>query len=127
MKYLGIDYGSKRTGGAISDGSGKIAFPKFVLPTDARLGQKIRDLCVSEKVDAIVIGQSLNFKGAPNPIQAEIENWKLKIENSLSIPVIYEAEHLTSTQASRSTDKANIDSAAAALILQSYLDRQNRL
>ena len=53
MRYLGIDYGSKRVGIAISDASGKIAFPREVLPNDKNLLTRIADLCAKEKVEAI--------------------------------------------------------------------------
>ncbi|HEY4518386.1 MAG TPA: RuvX/YqgF family protein [Candidatus Paceibacterota bacterium] len=122
-KYLGIDYGSKRTGVAISDEEGRIAFPREVLPTGPGLAETISDLCRKEKVEAIVLGQSLDYKNAPNPIQSAIENWKLKIENLTGLPVYYQSELWTSAEASRNTAKKDLDASAAALILQAYLDK----
>ena len=108
---------------AISDESGKIAFPKFVWSTDRHLLTKIVDFCKKEKIEAIVLGESLNYKSQPNAIQSDIANWKLKIEKFTGLPVIYELELLTSRQAERHSDKASADASAAAIILQSYLDK----
>ena len=122
MRYLGIDYGSKRTGVAFSDASGKIAFPHKVLLTDKKLVSEIKKICDEKKISVIVLGQSLNYKGVPNPIQTQIANFKLQIEKFTGLNVLYQQEFLTSKQAERSTAKASADSSAAALILQSYLD-----
>jgi len=122
MRYLGIDYGSKRTGVAFSDASGKIAFPHKVLLTDKKLVSEIKKICDEKKISVIVLGQSLNYKGVPNPIQSDIANFKLHIESLIKLPVHYQSEILTSTEAARSTGKDMLDSSAAALILQSYLD-----
>jgi len=124
MKYLGIDYGSKRIGLAVSDEEGRIAFPREVVKSGGEKTLRyIERFCESEKIGAIILGQSLDYKGKANPIQVAIANWKSKIENLTGLPVHYQSEILTSALAKRSTAKANIDSSAAALILQAYLDK----
>ncbi|OHB17123.1 MAG: hypothetical protein A2749_03175 [Parcubacteria group bacterium RIFCSPHIGHO2_01_FULL_45_26] len=124
MRYLGIDYGAKRIGVALSDQGGRIAFPKKVISNKGRKTlHSVAMFCDKEKVNAIVLGQSLDYKGKANPIQVAIANWKSKIENLTGLPVHYQSEILTSALAKRSTAKANIDSSAAALILQAYLDK----
>ena len=135
MKHLGIDYGTKRTGVAISDTEGRIAFPKLVLSTDKKLLGKIQEICLREKVLAIVLGQSLDYKMQPNPIQSDIEKFKEKLSRfdlsnrgsreagKIYISVHYQHELLTSAQAN--TSKAMLDASAAALILQGYLDNKN--
>ena len=72
MKYLGIDYGKKRVGLAISDDLGNMAFPKAVLENDPELLKKIKEIILNEKVEAVVMGESKNFKGEPNKIMQEI-------------------------------------------------------
>ena len=112
---------------AISDASGKIAFPREVLQNDKNLLKRIATLCEKEKVEAIILGQSLNFKGNENPIQSYIANCKLRIESLTKLPVHYQSEILTSALASRNTAKPLLDASAAALILQSWLDKQPKL
>lgn len=127
MKYLGIDFGSKRIGLALSDPAGKIAFPRDVVLNE---GNKTLDflalLCQREEVGEIVLGESLDYKGVPNPVQSAIENFKLKIEALTNLPVHYQRETLTSYEAARNTSKEWLDASAAALILQSYLDLSSR-
>lgn len=128
MRYLGIDYGSKRIGLAVSDADGKIAFPREVLENKGEATLRhIAMFCDSEKVGAIVLGKSLNYKQEANPIQAQIENFKLKIEKLTGMTVDYQNEVLTSHQAMRvNKDKEGLDARSAALILQSYLDHVSR-
>ena len=120
---MGIDYGSKRIGLAVSDIEGKIAFPREVVKneSDKTLRYIVR-FCDVEKIGAIVLGQSMDYKGQPNPIQSAIENCKLKIAKLTHLPVYYQNEFFTSAQAARLTDVAKLDASAAALILQSWLD-----
>ncbi|HEY4482804.1 MAG TPA: Holliday junction resolvase RuvX [Candidatus Paceibacterota bacterium] len=126
MKYLGIDYGSKRIGLAVSDEEGRIAFPREVVKSGGEKTLRyIERFCESEKIGAIILGQSLDYKGAPNPVQSAIANFKLQIESLTKLPVHYQSELWTSAEASRNTAKLNLDASAAALILQSYLDRRD--
>jgi putative Holliday junction resolvase len=70
MKYLGIDYGSKRIGLAVSDPNGKIAFPREVIENRSKeTVSLIAKFCEREKVQAIVLGKSLNYKQEANLIQ----------------------------------------------------------
>ena len=124
MKYLGIDFGSKRIGLALSDPAGRIAFPRDVVGNEGdKTLNYVVELCQREEVDEIVLGESLDYKGQPNPIQAKIENWKTKLESLSDLPVHFERETLTSAEAARNTGKEMLDASAAALILQAYLDK----
>ena len=127
MRYLGIDYGAKRVGIAISDESGKIAFPHAILENKIgleNLVKKIGEIISEKKVGKIILGESLNYKREANPIMAEITKLKTRLEEALELPVILEPEWLTSVQAARSAEKGErIDDSAAALILQTFLDR----
>ncbi|OGD67309.1 hypothetical protein A2442_00895 [Candidatus Campbellbacteria bacterium RIFOXYC2_FULL_35_25] len=139
MKYLGIDYGLKNVGIAISDEGGKMAFPKVVLDNDENLFSKIKQICEEEKVGGIVIGESLNFKGELNPIMKQIISFKEKLEKETTLPTYFQKELFTSAEAERTQGQnlRNIrkgerkektvslkknDASAAALILRSYLD-----
>src|SRR3989338_6104492 len=105
MKYIGIDYGSKRIGLAVGDDVNKIAFPLFVLANDKNFLGKLEDICKEKK------------------IEDKISEFKSEIAKLTGLSVSYQAEHFSSAEASRSTNKVSLDSAAAALILQSYLDK----
>ncbi len=122
MRYLGIDYGARRIGLALSDESGKIAFPEAVLSNDKYTLGKIKKLCEEKKVGKIILGESLNYKREANLIMGEIKTFREKLGAEIGLEIILEPEWLTSALAARS-GADNLDSAAAALILQTYLDR----
>ena len=128
MKYLGIDYGSKRIGLAVSDERGKIAFPREVIKNkgEQTLRYVVR-FCEGEKIETIILGQSLDYKGVPNPVQSAIANFKFQIESLIKLPVHYQQEFLTSAEASRNTDKSSLDASAAALILQAWIDKSRNI
>ncbi len=126
IKYLGIDFGEKRVGLAISDDSGKMAFPHSVLPNNENLIQEILKIIEKEKLLGVVVGESKNFKGENNKIMVKIEEFIKKLEGETKLKIIMEPEFLTSHQAERITGKNDmIDASAAAIILQSFLDRLN--
>ena len=125
MRYLGIDYGSKRIGVAVSDAEGKIAFPEAVIPNDRNAIETIHNLILGREVKGVVMGQSNNFEGEPNKIQSDIDKFAKKLEaKEMEFEVFFEPEFLTSKQAEQIQGKReSIDASAAALILQSYLNR----
>ena len=124
MKYLGIDYGVKNVGIAVSDDGGNLAFAKTVLKNDKNLLENVAKLCVAEKISAIILGESLDFKGEPNPLLKAILNFKRKLATRTELPIFLEPEFLTSAEAEHLQGKdVKIDASAAALILKSYLDK----
>ena len=72
MKYLGIDFGEKRVGIAVSDIEGNIAFPKIIIENNTDLLKKITDFCNENAIEAIVIGESKNYKGEDNKINPNL-------------------------------------------------------
>ncbi|HEY4511729.1 MAG TPA: RuvX/YqgF family protein [Candidatus Paceibacterota bacterium] len=138
MRLLGIDYGARRVGIAISDMEQKYAFPKIVLPNDKRLLEEIQKLCVSEEIENIVVGDSKDFRGMPNAIMEMIVPFVEKLRLATRLRVEMEPEFMTSAAAERKPGREGgnvdrkqpvvkndmLDASAAALILQSYLDRQ---
>ncbi|MBI4120896.1 MAG: pre-16S rRNA-processing nuclease YqgF [Parcubacteria group bacterium] len=124
MKSMGIDYGSRKTGIALSDDEGTIAFPHKVLPTDKRLSGSIADLVITEGVGQIVIGESIGYSNKENPIMKGIRQLKKELEAKTGIPVLFESEMFTSAEAKRfQGERDGIDASAAALILQHFIDR----
>lgn len=123
MKYIGIDFGGKRVGLAVSDDTGKLAFPHSVIPNDEKLLEAVSKVIKEENINEVVLGESKNFAGDPNKIMKEIEEFKKKLEES-GAKVLFEPEFWTSFQAQRFQEKNDMhDASAAAIILQSYLDR----
>ena len=124
-KYLGIDFGEKRVGIAVSDEDGTIAFPTTVLINDSHLMKNIVDLCMKNAVEVVVMGESRDYKGQINSIMWKIEGFKKQLE-MIGFKVVFEPEFMTSVQASQITgENKMLDASAAAIILQSYLNRSN--
>ena len=138
MRYLGIDYGSKRVGLALSDGEGLMAFPYKIVQNNMELVDAIHNICGKEEVSAIVLGESHDLSGKPNKIMGSIEEFKRNIEAELDLPVYFQKEFMTTVEARGRGGKeinnamkiskikqAAADASAAALILQRYLEKKN--
>lgn len=127
MRFLGIDYGNKRVGTAISDETGTLAFPHSVIPNDKGLVQALKKIIEEERVTEIVMGESRDYHGKENPIMEGICACKETLEQETKLPVHLEPEFLTSAQAAYFQGKHDkLDASAAAIILQSYLDRKTK-
>ncbi|HVT75163.1 MAG TPA: Holliday junction resolvase RuvX [Candidatus Paceibacterota bacterium] len=128
MRLIGIDYGKKRVGVAISDDKGMMAFPKAVLPNDNYLMTELRSLIKAHHIVTAVVGESKDFGMRDNPIMQDVRRFAAELEREAGVVVIYEPELLSSHQAAQvghtlgKTDM--IDASAASIILQSYIDRQ---
>jgi len=123
QRILGIDYGSKRVGIAISDENGQFAMPLSVLDNDDMLMDKIRKIALDNEIGVMVLGESRNYDGKPNSILIDSITLKEDLEAEGYI-VHFEPEFMTSVQAERLQGKNDmLDASAAALILQSYLDK----
>ena len=126
MRFLGIDYGTKRIGLSISDEEGQIAFPKEIIPNDRDALRRIGEVVKKEKVSTIVVGESTNFAGLPNKVALEADSFTEELKVKFNIPVEKQKEFLTSVEARRYGEKGEVDHSAAALILQRFLDRKNK-
>jgi len=144
MKYLGIDYGTKRIGLAVSNNEGTLAFPKETITNSQDLVQDILDIIEYESIERIVIGKSLDPWGSENLVQREIDSFIKKLSYDLNnIEILQQDERGSSVSAaSHLYNKGNIanekwtgrrnkkkrehnDAHAAVVILQRYLDRIN--
>lgn len=129
MRFLGIDYGEKRVGLALSDEGGRLAFPKEVVLNSSNLVEYILQVINAEKIDEIVVGESFDYKGAPNKIEKNITDFVEELGQKIKIPINRQKEFLTSVEARKGVDMKNpgdkVDDRAAALILQRYLDKIN--
>lgn len=142
-RFLGIDFGTKRIGIAISDESGVLAFPKQIVLNDVNTFKNINEILKKEKVDEIVVGESVDFSGKLNVLSGRIDLFILELVEKFGLPVNKQKEFLTSVEARKSKDQkkdfnqaqshsklkqkksGRIDAGAAALILQRYLDKIN--
>ena len=139
MKYLGIDYGTKRVGLAVSDEGGKLAFPYSVIAHNAGLATVIGTIIEKEKIGAVVIGESTTEAGIDNPVQKQIALFAQTLEKKCKVSVFFEKEFFTSAEAHGRKGKEqlharqtafvaplHLDARAAALILQRYLDKHSK-
>ena len=125
MKYIGIDYGEKRVGIAISDNDGKVAFPKLVLENNPDLFKKISDFCMENTAGVIVIGESKNYKGEDNKISPKIISFKRELSSVIKLPIFLEPEFMSSMQVEKTFGKTEmLDASAASIILQTFLDKE---
>ena len=125
MRLLGIDYGSKKTGLALTDESGSMAFPHSVVPTDETLLKTIKALIIKENIKEIVLGYSLDRDGMPNRVHTAAETLMLDLTLATGIPIHLQPEQYTTQAAIRLQGKSVMtDAAAAALILDSYLTKR---
>lgn len=125
MRYMAIDYGTKRVGISLSDERGEFAFAHAVAKADKHLVPTLAALCKEKAVGAIVVGESRNFKGEENPIMKQVHAFVKNLQEAAGIPVILEPEFMTSAEASHIQGAGDmLDASAAALILKSYLDKK---
>jgi putative holliday junction resolvase len=139
MRALGIDVGQRRIGLAISDATRTLARPlETIAVKDAReaielVGRAIDRLASEDDgLETIVVGVPARLDGTPTTTTAKVEAFVAALKARTAIAVVTEGERLTSREAEsrlarRERDwrkrKAIIDAAAAAIILQDYLDR----
>lgn len=127
MRYMGIDYGSRKIGIAFSDELGTMGFPFEVVTNDARLSDALALLVQTQKIGTIVIGESRDFSGNKNPIANPARALGDELEARTGVPVVFESETYTTQEARRDPEgvytnkNGNVDAQAAALILTSYL------
>lgn len=122
---IGIDYGTKRTGIAVSDETETLAFPHDVWETTKDLAEEIAVFARERGAGAIVIGESHDLAGNPNPVAKDIEKLVSNLKAQLSVPIYYEPEFFTSQEAARIQGEGKgSDASAAALILQSFIEKR---
>lgn len=142
-RSLGIDYGTKRIGLAISDENHILATPFEIVSNDSNTFNRIEEIVNKENIGEFVVGESVDFSGALNALSARIEVFILELKEKFELPIHKQKEFLTSVEARRSKNgKADLspsqahskvkqiksgraDAKAAALILQRYLDKNN--
>ena len=134
-RIIGIDYGSARTGLAVSDPLQIFASALETLPS-AKIIEYLQKYSASETIKLFVVGWPLNLNGEPAQTAPEVEEFVKKLRKAFpGVPVELEDERFTSVlahramieggmKASRRRDKKEVDKISAAIILQSYLDKK---
>lgn len=130
MKHLGIDYGERRIGLAISDDDGKQALPKTTIvgmsqPEVLRL---LKEFVAEEEIEKVIVGLPVGLSGEETEWTEEVNRFVDKLRNHLDVPVQTIDERMTSQMAQellKGADTAKEDQVAAQILLQDFLDKQN--
>jgi putative Holliday junction resolvase len=133
MRILSIDHGEKRIGVALSDPTGTIASPLKVIEHVSRAidAAQVADLAVQNDVTLIVVGQSFDEDGNPNPAGRRAARFADELKNQTNIPIQLWDESFSTQDArsariqlggSRKKRAGHHDAFAAVVILQSYLE-----
>ncbi|NMB48328.1 Holliday junction resolvase RuvX [Candidatus Kuenenbacteria bacterium] len=123
-RILGIDYGTKNVGLAISDREQNQAFVYDTLKMTAKFWEQLVEICEKEKIDKIVVGLPLSLKGEYTKKTEEVVYFVEELENQTKLLVETQDERLSSVEADKTGSGHGRDEEAARIILQSYLDRE---
>ncbi len=140
MRVLGIDYGVRRVGLALSDPTGMLATPLDTLqrrPGRRPPLKRIAEIISERDVREVVIGLPLGLDGEENAWCAEVRAFGEALQKRTALPIHFQDERLTSVMAERAVRasglrrtererKDRVDRAAAVLILQRWLDMPNQ-
>lgn len=135
MRYMGVDHGERRTGLALSDPDGKVAYPLAVLEHDSSAQQLEMLLEAYDKsgAQAIVLGRPLTLEGLPGPMERKVRRLAGRL-TSRSIRVLLFDERYSTRQAAAALAQAGlsvregrklVDQVAATLVLQSFLESRS--
>lgn len=137
MRCLGIDHGSKRVGLSFGDELGVATpLPALVGLSPAALQEKLRVIVLRQGITDIVLGHPLNMDGTAGPKAREIETLAAQLQDGFGLPVHLVDERLTTCEAEAAIPKKQrravrnsglVDSRAACLILQDFLDQHTSL
>ena len=136
-RYIGLDFGGRRVGVAVSDPGGLIAQPYDTLVIK-NLDEAVSGVCrLVAEFDAagVVLGLPLNLSGDDSDLSTTVRRFADRLRAACPVPIHFEDERLSSKQAEATLhamgkkikgNKEKIDRISAALILQTFLDRLNR-
>lgn len=135
MKLLGIDYGEKRIGLAVSDDLGMMAHEFEVVANwnNEDLLEYLRQLVIREQIEKIILGLPINMSGEETAKTQETREFAAMLENVLDIEVIFEDERWTTKMVDKVLREMKVsqkearkmrDMVAAKYILQSYMDKE---
>ncbi len=126
MRYLGIDYGKKRIGIAVADSEIGIAVPHGTIlrQSDNQAIDEIKSLVREERIGRIVVGLPLGLDGKETKMSRAAGEFRRRLDVATGVPVEFENEIFTTRMANHEgVRKEHTDASSAAIILQSYLDK----
>lgn len=122
---MAIDFGTRRVGIASTDESGEFALPRAVIPNTESLLEEVVTLAREWQIEKIIVGESKNLDGAPNPVQKDAQAF-VDLLREKGLEIEFHPEVYTSLEAGRLQGENDmLDASAAALILKSYIDTHN--
>ncbi len=126
MKILGIDYGTKRIGIAISDETQTLA-RELAIWSPEEFWQKLEEAIKAEGIERIVVGLPLNMSGDTTEKSMEVQTFVDELQKRITLPVEMVDERLSSVMAEQiSGQNSGIDSLAAQIFLQNYLNKNKQ-
>lgn len=127
MKYIGIDYGTHRIGLAVSDEAGTMSFPRKEIENTESAITEITQIIQADTIGGIVMGESKNLQGQENALAQEARSFGEKLASASNAQLFFEPEMFSTQEARRDPEGVRghgaVDSKAATIILNSYLDR----
>ncbi len=135
MRVLGVDHGEKRIGLALSDPTGTLARPLSVINHVSRAvdAAQVAAIVAEPEAECVVVGQSFDEEGRPNAAGRAAERFAEALKDQTTVPIVLWDESMSTIDARdlqiqmgvpRKKRAGHLDDAAAANILQSYLDAQ---
>jgi putative Holliday junction resolvase len=124
LRVLALDYGSARCGAAVSDPSGTLATPlEPVLRPGTRKGfARVVELAGELGAERIVVGLPLSLGGGDSPQTRETRAFAKRLEAAVNVPVELYDERFTTRLAAAAGGSASLDSRAAAVLLDEWLN-----
>jgi putative Holliday junction resolvase len=127
--FLALDIGERRIGVALGDNTVRIAMPFDVIEVDGKELERIARLVIDEDIDTVVVGYPRNQSGEPTAQTQYVEDFAKQLKD-IAPALVFQDESLTSVLAEQQLkatkkpySKGDIDSQAAAIIVQDYLER----
>jgi len=144
VRALGVDYGERRIGLALSDATGLLASPWKTVKNGGSVSRAAQQLvdevarlhAENDGLSVIVIGLPRRLNGEPTTLTGHVRQLAAIVGTSIDLPIVLQDERLTSSEADellarRERDwrrrKREVDAVAASLILQDYLDGQRTI
>ena len=119
--YLVIDYGKRKIGLSVS--AGNVAVPLYILQNSPSVIEELKNIVKQERITKIVLGLPTNSQNQETQATRNVLAFQEELIGSVDVPVETFDERLTSRQAQRMGSGSKDDAHAAALLLQSYIDR----
>lgn len=134
-RYLAIDYGDRRVGIAVADSDAPIAFPRETIDRQVTpLWERLEQIIRTDHITQIVVGWPVHPNGRSDGKHVDVQVFIDELSQRTSLPIYKQDESFSSAQALQATshlkkkekrDKGRVDRAAAAIILQTWLDERS--